>query len=122
VGEAIAPVEPVPPPAAFAFSGDATLLPVVTRALGRVIDPEMALNIVDLGLVCGVCVEGTAVSVAITLTSAACPVGELIVDDATRELHEALGDAYAVSVSITWDPPWTPARMSAKAAVIMGWL
>jgi len=111
---------PVPPP--FTFRGDAALCPVVTRALGRVIDPEMALNIVDLGLVHDVSVEGQAVSVALTLTSAACPVGELIVDDATRALLAALGDGYAVSVSIVWDPPWTPARMSPKACVIMGWL
>jgi metal-sulfur cluster biosynthetic enzyme len=116
----------VPPEVAsrapFAFSGDEYRRPAITRALARVIDPEMALNIVDLGLVYAVAVEGPVVSVTLTLTSAACPVGSLIVDDVKRELGAALGEGHSVCVAVAWDPPWTPARMSAKALVTMGWL
>jgi metal-sulfur cluster biosynthetic enzyme len=113
---------PAPPAEPFAFAGDPALRPLVTRALGRVIDPEMALNIVDLGLVRSVVADPAAVRVVMTLTSAACPVGELIVDDMKRELRAALGASCDVAVSITFEPAWTPERMSAKARLVMGWL
>lgn len=107
--------------ARFEYRGDAATGPLVERALHRVIDPEMALDIVELGLVYAVEASERAVRVRITMTSAACPVTELIVDDVTRELHHALGDDLEVAVEVVWDPPWVPERMSDRARAAMGW-
>ena len=105
----------------FAFAGRPELQPVVEQALRRVVDPEMALNIVDLGLVYGVCVEGPHAQVDMTMTSPACPMAELIVQDVRHELARALGPAFDIDVVVGWDPAWTPERMSEHARRIMGW-
>jgi metal-sulfur cluster biosynthetic enzyme len=108
-------------PRPFAFEGDPALAPVVEKALRRVIDPEMALNIVDLGLVYNVGLRQDRADVRITMTSAACPVMELIVEDVRHELGEALPDGTRVEVEVCWSPPWTPEHMSANARAVMGW-
>jgi metal-sulfur cluster biosynthetic enzyme len=107
--------------AAFEYSGPPDLEPPVAAALRRVVDPEMALNIVDLGLVYGVRVGEGAVKVDITMTSAACPVAELIVDDVVGELTELFGAQTRIDCELVWDPPWSPQRMSRRARMAMGW-
>ncbi|APV52043.1 hypothetical protein BWI17_21650 [Betaproteobacteria bacterium GR16-43] len=97
----------------FAYTGDAALEPEVLRALRRVVDPEMAVSIVELGLVYAVAVADDAVHARITMTSPACPVTELIVEDVVHELGKALDRS--VEVEVVWDPPWTPERMSERA-------
>lgn len=99
----------------FPYCGDPEVGVAIAGALGRVIDPEMSLGIVDLGLVYGVEARESEVAVRITMTSAACPVTDLIVDDILNELDAALGDAFDVDVNVVWDPPWAPERMSARA-------
>ena len=99
----------------FPYCGEQDLGEAIAGALGRVVDPEMALGIVDLGLVYGVEARAGEVGVRITMTSAACPVTDLIVDDIMTELHAALGDEQDVDVQVVWDPPWGPERMSARA-------
>jgi metal-sulfur cluster biosynthetic enzyme len=89
-------------------------------ALRRVIDPETALDIVSLGLVYGIEVAGSEVKLVLTMTSAACPVSELILEEASREVSQALPEMQ-VSAELVWDPPWTPERMSAAAREAMGW-
>ena len=89
-------------------------------ALRRVVDPETALDIVALGLVYGIDVAGSEVKLRLTMTSAACPVSELIMEEARREVSQALPEM-SVSVELCWDPPWTPERMSASAREAMGW-
>ncbi len=108
-------------PAAFEYSGPADLEPAIAAALRRVVDPEMALNIVDLGLVYRVEAGAGTVKVDITMTSAACPVAELIVDDVVRELTERLGAQTRIDCELVWDPPWSPQRMSHRARIAMGW-
>ena len=105
----------------FGFEGAAPLRPVVDQALRRVIDPEMALNIVDVGLVYQVTLEDSRACVSMTMTSPACPVSELIVHEVARELEWVLGPDIAVDVDVVWNPAWTPARMSQQARHIMGW-
>ncbi|HET7729027.1 MAG TPA: metal-sulfur cluster assembly factor [Usitatibacter sp.] len=105
----------------FPYEGDEALKPLVVRALRRVIDPEMALDIVGLGLVYGVRVADGRADVRITMTSAACPVIEMIVADLEYELGEALGPGVQVHVEVTWDPPWVPERMTNGARAAMGW-
>lgn len=88
-----------------------------TAALREVIDPEIGINIVDLGLVYGIVVSPVGdVHVALTMTTAACPLGEHIVRDAERRLYDA---ALRATVELVWDPPWGPERMlpAARAAL-----
>lgn len=105
----------------FTYRGDAALGPLITRALHRVIDPEMALDVVELGLVYGVEADSGAVAVRITMTSAACPVSEFIVDEVAREIRRELGEATEVRVDLVWDPPWGPERLSDRARATLDW-
>ena len=90
------------------------------EALRDVIDPEVGLNIVDLGLVYGVEVVGADVHVRLTMTTPACPLGEQIVRDAEERLRavEGLGE---VTVELVWEPAWSPDRLSAAGKEQLGW-
>jgi metal-sulfur cluster biosynthetic enzyme len=105
----------------FSYEGPPDLLPLVVQALERVVDPEVAMNIVDVGLVYGVKVADGRLDVDITMTSAACPVTDIIVDDVENALDQALPPDLKIHVELVWEPPWTPQRMSAKARSFMGW-
>ena len=59
--------------------------------------------------------------VLMTMTSAACPVVDVIVDDVARTLERALPQGFAVDVDVCWEPAWTPERMSERAKRFMGW-
>jgi metal-sulfur cluster biosynthetic enzyme len=93
----------------------------LAEALRRVVDPEMALNIVDLGLVYRVEAGEGFVKVDLTMTSAACPVAELIVDNVHEELTDLLGTQAKIECELVWDPPWSPQMMSRRARMAMGW-
>lgn len=103
------------------YEGDPDLRDVVMHALATVVDPEMGLGVVDVGLVYGVRVEPSRVHVRLTMTSAACPVAEVVVDEVESAIAAALPDARPVEVELCWDPPWTPERMSERARRAMGW-
>src|SRR5688572_28966269 len=85
----------------------------VTGALREVIDPEIGLNIVDLGLVYQIDLNeaGRVVDVTMTLTTQFCPMGESIRDSAEQALKEAF-PAYAVNIYLVFDPPWSSARIT----------
>jgi len=89
-------------------------------ALREVIDPEVGLNVVDLGLVYGVEVDGAAVHVRLTMTTPACPLGEHITRDAEERLRglEGVGE---VTVELVWEPAWSPDRMSPEGKAHLGW-
>jgi metal-sulfur cluster biosynthetic enzyme len=105
----------------FEFEGDAALREPIAMALRRVVDPEVALSIVDVGLVYRVRADADGVHVLMTMTSAACPVTDVIVEDVQAELDRVLPAALPLEVEITYEPPWTPERMSAGARRFMGW-
>jgi metal-sulfur cluster biosynthetic enzyme len=105
----------------FDYEGDEAHRAAITAALGRVVDPEMALGILDVGLVYRVTVRDSHVHVLMTMTSAACPVADVIVEDVAQTLERALPDGFAVDVDVAWEPAWTPERMSDKAKRFMGW-
>ncbi|WP_255335362.1 iron-sulfur cluster assembly protein [Methanosarcina sp. KYL-1] len=86
----------------------------VIEVLKTCYDPEIPINIVDLGLVYGVEVEGDKVNVKMTLTMPGCPMGEVMVEDVMRKLEATEGIREA-EVELVWDPPWTPDRISEKA-------
>lgn len=92
----------------------------VRDALREVIDPELGLNVVDLGLVYGVVVSGGEVDVALTMTTPACPLGEQIARDAETRVR-ALGGITRATVTLVWDPPWGPERMTDEAKSVLGW-
>ena len=91
----------------------------VVEALRQVEDPELGMDIVDLGLLYDVEVEGPKVKVIHSLTSMGCPVGPMIQEDIHRVTSEVPG-VEQVEVDLTWDPPWTPDKMSDDAKFILG--
>ena len=105
----------------FIYDGPQELLPLIVDALERVVDPEVALNIVDVGLVYGVVVKDNRVDLNVTMTSAACPVTDVIVDDIETQLDRVLPEDMLIHVELVWEPPWTPERMSEQARGFMGW-
>jgi metal-sulfur cluster biosynthetic enzyme len=108
-------------PPQYRYAGPRSLAATIDAALRRVVDPEMGLDIVGLGLVYGVEASAPQVKVALTMTSAACPVAELIIDDIVAEVADALGNGADVRCELVWEPPWTPERMSPAARSAMGW-
>ena len=92
----------------------------VVEALRCVVDPEVGINIVDLGVLYDVQVSGSSIRVALTLTSPSCPLGEQIQLEVTRRVR-ALKAVTDVQVVRLWDPPWSPERMSHAARAALGW-
>jgi radical SAM protein len=84
----------------------------VTEALRTVIDPELGLSVVDLGLIYGIAIEGGRVGVTMTLTAPGCPLHEVLADWVRRAVL-GLAGVEQVDVTLTFDPPWTPARIAA---------
>ncbi|MBS0446872.1 MAG: metal-sulfur cluster assembly factor [Proteobacteria bacterium] len=108
-------------PSPFPYSGPEELKAPILAALHRVVDPEVAMTIVDVGLVHGVTVTPERLHVLMTMTSAACPVTDVIVDDVGTELDKVAPPGMAVDVELVWEPPWTAERLSARAKAFMGW-
>ncbi|HUR91170.1 MAG TPA: metal-sulfur cluster assembly factor [Gemmatimonadaceae bacterium] len=91
----------------------------VKLALRRVKDPDLHLNIVDLGLLYGVRVDGSMVNVDMTLTSPACPSGPEIVSSVEREVG-AIEGVESVKTNIVWTPFWTPDRIEPRVRAYLG--
>ncbi|MFT7723626.1 MAG: metal-sulfur cluster assembly factor [Roseateles sp.] len=105
----------------YPYDGPEALRGPVLAALRRVVDPEVALSIVDIGLVYGVSVAQDRVRVRMTMTSAACPVADLVAADVQAELAPVLPAGMGVDVELVWEPAWTAERMSDTARAFMGW-
>jgi metal-sulfur cluster biosynthetic enzyme len=116
-----APSAPATEAAPFVFCGDPALREPVLAALREVIDPEVALSIVELGLVYGVTLGDGIAHVRLTMTSAGCPLSETILADIHLELERVLPGGYEIEIELCWEPAWTPARMSKRARMVMGW-
>jgi metal-sulfur cluster biosynthetic enzyme len=91
----------------------------VMEILRTVEDPELGMDIVDLGLVYEVEVEDTKANVTYSLTSMGCPAGPLIAQDIDSAVRQVEG-IQDVELELTFDPPWTPERMSDDAKFILG--
>ena len=95
--------------------------PLVRGLLRSVIDPELGVNIVDLGLVYDVAVEeGGNVAIEMTLTTPGCPLGGYI-EDEIRACLAQLPQVRDVSVRVVWEPPWEPSAMSDAGREQLGW-
>lgn len=105
-------------------AADTTPLPTseqLRNTLRSVVDPEVGVNIVDLGLVYQVEVTPEAVKVLLTMTSPACPLSDLVIADAEGALRAVVPEAVPVSIELVWSPPWDPSMMSDKARETLGW-
>ncbi len=85
----------------------------------KVMDPELGVNIVDLGLVYDVEVGEGRISIDMTLTTPGCPLAGTLAAQAEQVLREAF-EGYEVEVNLVFDPPWTPDRMSEEARRMLG--
>ena len=92
----------------------------VNEALANVIDPELGLDFVELGLIYDVEVDGGAVNVTFTLTSPGCPIGPQVTEQ-IREYVGELDGVENVEPSMTFSPPWTPDMMSEDAKFALGY-
>ena len=91
----------------------------VVEALRAVEDPELGMDIVDLGLLYDVEIDGPRIKVIHSLTSMGCPAGPMIQEDIVN-VASAVEGVEEVEIELTWEPPWTPDRMSDDAKFILG--
>ncbi|MEX2416114.1 MAG: metal-sulfur cluster assembly factor [Paenibacillaceae bacterium] len=91
------------------------------ECLRQVYDPELGINIVDLGLVYEIIEQDGHVQVRMTLTTPGCPMHDTIADGVERALME-LPEVQSVKVDIVWQPAWSPAHMSDKAKQQLGYI
>lgn len=89
--------------------------------LRNVIDPEVGMNIVDLGLVYGVTITDNKLQIDLTMTTPACPMSEMILDDARHALKGLMPDGADIDLNLVWEPPWTPDMMNEHARQYFGW-
>jgi metal-sulfur cluster biosynthetic enzyme len=92
----------------------------VTEALSNVIDPELGLDFVELGLVYGVEIDGGTVEITFTLTTPACPIGPQV----SEQMQEFVGEIDGVQEVIptmVFSPPWSPDKMSEDAKFALGY-
>ena len=96
------------------------LMPEIVKALRTVFDPEIPVNIYDLGLIYEIIVDrGSGVGIRMTLTAPACPAAQFLPGQ-VRAAVEAIADVTEVTVDVVWDPPWTRDRMSDAARLQLG--
>ncbi|HZU05796.1 MAG TPA: metal-sulfur cluster assembly factor [Chloroflexota bacterium] len=88
----------------------------ILNALKAVYDPEIGINIVDLGLVYGTHIEDHKVRIDMTLTSPMCPLGPIIRTQAEAILTSQFEDIEEVEINFVWDPPWDPHTMASEEA------
>ncbi|MCB2160453.1 metal-sulfur cluster assembly factor [bacterium] len=93
----------------------------IREVLRQVLDPEIGINIVDLGLVYLIDINPEEVRIQITMTTPACPLHGLISQNIDKVLRQAFPDLGPMTIELVWDPPWSPAMMSDFAKQLMGW-
>jgi len=92
----------------------------IREALRSVNDPEIGVNIVDLGLIYGIEVRPDALVIRMTMTAPACPMGAWLTDQVRQEAQRIAGPR-TVTVELVWDPPWNPSMMSDAVRRRLGW-
>ena len=85
----------------------------VWSALAEIDDPEMPINLVDLGVIYGVALENRTVRVRLTFTAMGCPASDMIIGDIRERLLAEPG-VDAVAIDVVWDPPWSSSRMTSE--------
>lgn len=93
----------------------------VREVLKTVLDPEVGIDVIELGLVYGIETGADSVHVRMTMTSAACPMGDMLIEDVERALADGLPAGTHAEIELVWEPAWTPDRMSEQAKRTLGW-
>ena len=90
--------------------------------LRNVIDPELMVNIIDLGLVYGVMYNepNKQINIALTLTSPGCPMGEIIIEDAQQSV-ETNYPGFKVNINLVWEPAWSPEKLTEEGKAALGY-
>jgi metal-sulfur cluster biosynthetic enzyme len=91
----------------------------VFEAVKGIIDPEVGINIVDMGLIYGVDIETDTVNITMTLTSPGCPAGGQLING-TQHVTQQLDGVEEVNVNVVWTPRWTPEMMTEEAKDELG--
>lgn len=103
------------------FTGPTISEEMVYTALKGVIDPELGINIVDLGLIYSIDIDSAAhVSITMTLTTPGCPLHASFAQEIERVLWQSIAELSGVSVELIWDPPWNPLMISAEGRSLLG--
>jgi metal-sulfur cluster biosynthetic enzyme len=93
----------------------------VRNALRNVIDPEVGMNVVDLGLIYDITIAAGMIGVKLTMTTPACPMSSLIIDDAYQEIHSIAPASAKIDIQLVWEPPWDSSMLSEQAKQHFGW-
>ena len=91
------------------------------KALQSVIDPEIGENLIDLGLIYGIRIQDNIARVTFTMTSYACPMSELVIEDIHESLRKTLADNIEIDLDLVWEPAWEPSMIEAEARKRLGW-
>jgi metal-sulfur cluster biosynthetic enzyme len=92
----------------------------IREALRRVVDPEIGVNIVDLGLVYRIEVDGARAQITMTMTSPACPLADYLKNLVRSAIRQHVPDVVGVEIHLEWEPPWDPEMMSDEARRQLG--
>ncbi|RAI43509.1 metal-sulfur cluster assembly factor [Rhodoplanes roseus] len=93
----------------------------ILQALKDVLDPEMGISIVDLGLVYRADWTADGIVVDMTTTAPTCPFGEAMAQAAKTALRKQFAETRSIRVRLLWDPPWSPERMTEEGRFALGW-
>jgi metal-sulfur cluster biosynthetic enzyme len=94
--------------------------PGLCECLREVLDPEIGLNVVDLGLVIEAHRSSEEIAVKLTLTSRACPLGEMVVADVRERIASTYPTVARVNVDLVWDPIWSPDFITDRGFELLG--
>ncbi len=92
----------------------------VRNALYSVIDPELGIDVVNLGLIYGIDIDDDSVTITMTLTTPGCPLHESM-SSAVYNAVRMIDPEKEVKVNLVWDPPWSPERLTDQAKEMLGW-
>ena len=92
----------------------------IRQALYTVIDPEVGMNVVDLGLIYGIASAAGLVHITMTMTTPACPMGSYLTENVRAAAQSAVPDGVEIEVELVWDPPWHAGMMSEQAKRFFG--
>ena len=93
----------------------------IRETLKKVLDPEVGINIVDLGLIYTIEIKPEEVYIQLTMTSPACPLHGVITRDIDKVLRQTFPDLGPMTIELVWEPPWSPEMMSDTAKKQLGW-
>jgi len=94
---------------------------IIRTALRDVIDPEVGLNIVDMGLIYDIAADDAHVRIGMTMTTPSCPMTDYLVGQVTDTVLNQVPKDATVDVQLVWDPPWSPDMISPDGKAQLGW-